>query len=581
MKDIIAGGGQARSIRCDVGSDAEQEAAFEAHIEAFHSLDVVCLNAGIMEVGNFLHDDSEAWKQTININLMSVVVGVRIAVRKLRSLQQAGSILVMASAGGIFPMPLAPMYSISKAGCIALVRTLGPRLLDRYGIYLNCLCPQFADTNLVRSVIDQKGHEFSKILLRGISKMLTADEVANVAASLLLEKTTSGQCIVLLADNSVLILGKNRLSPKKLELFPRLTNKGTASNSADNYLLPSPIPDEAQKIVVHDFSPDFIRATRVARYPVVRHPPPGTILVRNKYVGINASDVNFSSGLYQKMGAQPSDQKLPFDCGFEFCGICAATAPDVLNISVGEPVAAMLFGSFAEYILVPAKLAIRVPRIAPEIVALMTSGLTASIAIEHSARVQRGETVLITAAAGGTGQFFVQLSKAAGCHVIAVCGSEEKAKLLRQLGADRIINYRVEDIQSVLKSYYPSGVDVVFELVGGNMFDICLKSLGRKGRLIVIGAMSQYQQGWKPQVHAGIPERLLSKSASCIGFFLLHYSKYFKRHLSMLIESWQNKKLHVALDPVCQNFVGIEDIFRAVQHLQSGSSMGKVYVTLS
>jgi NADPH:quinone reductase-like Zn-dependent oxidoreductase len=118
---------------------------------------------------------------------------------------------------------------------------------------------------------------------------------------------------------------------------------------------------------------------------------------------------------------------------------------------------------FSEYAVVQSCRTLRVPCAAPEVVALLTSGLTASIALEEVGRLQlpgsdagssssssngqqggkqKQKTVLVTAAAGGTGQFAVQLAKLAGCHVVATCGGAAKAQLLRQLGVDRVIDYK-------------------------------------------------------------------------------------------------------------------------------------------
>lgn len=139
--------------------------------------------------------------------------------------------------------------------------------------------------------------------------------------------------------------------------------------------------------------------------------------------------------------------------------------------------------------------------------------------LQECGRLRKGETVLITAAAGGAGQFAVQLAKLAGCHVIATVGSEDKARLIRSLGADRAVNYRTEDLKAVLRAEYPRGVDVVWESVGGEWFGTCLNALAQKGRLIVIGAMSQYKgpDGWKPMPHRGLPEKVLNKSTTVTG----------------------------------------------------------------
>lgn len=93
--------------------------------------------------------------------------------------------------------------------------------------------------------------------------------------------------------------------------------------------------------------------------------------------------------------------------------------------------------------------------------------------------LQKGRENLITKyidlAAGGAGQIAVQLAKLAGNHVIGTCSSDDKVQMLKDMGCDRVINYKKEDFKTVMKKEYPRGVDIVFESIGGNFFEICLK----------------------------------------------------------------------------------------------------------
>lgn len=170
----------------------------------------------------------------------------------------------------------------------------------------------------------------------------------------------------------------------------------------------------------------------------------------------------------------------------------------------------------------------------------------------------------------------VQLARAAGCHVIATVGSEEKARAVRALGAHRAINYREESVKEVLRAEYAGGVDVVWESIGGEMFDTCVNALAPCGRLIVIGAMSQYQApgGWKPLPHTGLPDKLLARSATVVGFFLIQYRHRFRAHLRRLVRAWEAGELHVSMDT--RRFVGAGSVADAVEWLQSGKSTGKV-----
>ena len=286
--------------------------------------------------------------------------------------------------------------------------------------------------------------------------------------------------------------------------------------------------------------------------------------------------INFTSGRYHG-GSKAPGLTLPFDAGFEAAGVIAALGPGVKGLSVGQSVATMTYGGFSEYAVVSAKQCLPVSgRPTPQAVALLTCGLTASISLHEAARMGTGEKVLITAAAGGTGHIMVQLAKAAGNHVIATCGGADKAAFLRQLGADRVIDYRQESLRDVLKAEYPDGVDLVAELVGGEMFTTCVNALAPRGRLLIIGMMSQYADGWRPGTHVGLPEKLLTKSAALVGFFLPMYAAHFKRHLARLTAAAEAGRLRVAVDS--ERFVGVDAVVAAVDRLQSGKSMGKVCV---
>lgn len=322
--------------------------------------------------------------------------------------------------------------------------------------------------------------------------------------------------------------------------------------------------------------------------------------------------INFTSGRYQT-NKREAENSLPFDAGFETVGVVAAVGEGCPAwLLAGVPIAAMKYGGFAEYQVIPCQLCLPLPRPSPDMLALLTSGLTAAIALEQAGRMTTGETVLVTAAAGGTGQFAVQLAKAAGNHVIATCSSAAKAEVLRSLGADRVINYKEEDVKTVLRREYPKGVDLVYESVGklgcsgkvmrarvhaclwrhrcctapdtaaiagGAMFKTCVDALAPKGRLIIIGAMSQYAGGWQPSTHVGLPEKLLMKSASITGFFLPLYAGHFRRHFQRLVRMVESGRLQVVLD--AQPFVGLGAVAQAVDRLQSGKSTGKVVVQVA
>lgn len=528
------------------------------HVSKFGSLDAVVLNAGVGETDDFIlsSTDSQTWKECLDVNLVAVMEGVRASVQAMIRTSRASlpvqTIMVVASAGGVWPMTYSPVYSVSKAGCVMLVKALGPSLWKKYGIRLVGVCPQFVDTALGR-----RGRRIDTTINHN-KQMLSVSSVCRIMTDILEDcdnQTKPGDVVVILQDDKTGGIVRTLLHPT---LGPVIRDMS--------------IPRVGRKIVVYKKSHKFREASRIEQYRIAMPTPPGHVLVKNMYCGVNASDVNFSAGKYHN-GNPP----LPMDAGFEGVGVVVAgDAPR------GQPVAFLQYGGFAEYVQIPRTRCFKAFEASPEIVALLTSGLTASIALEQSAKVTPSDTVLITAAAGGTGQFFVQLAKRAGAYVIATCGSDEKAHMLKHdLGADVVINYKTQDVGEALKKIHRR-ISLVIELVGGDMFDTALKALDIGGRLVIIGAMSQYSSGWnKPHASQGLPERLLTKNQSMIGFFLLNYASHFQRHFDMLQKLYQQGELKVSIDSkafiTCQ---GIDGIYNAIDLLQSGASRGKVVVKL-
>ncbi|KAG8442267.1 hypothetical protein GDO86_011171 [Hymenochirus boettgeri] len=341
------------------------------------------------------------------------------------------------------------------------------------------------------------------------------------------------------------------------------------------------IPSTMKKLLVTQLSPNFRQA--VILTPSAPVPVPGNeeLLVRNRFLGVNASDINYSSGRYDM------SKKPPFDAGFEGIGeVVALGLSASKDYTVGQAVAYAKAGSFAEYTVVPAKIAVPVPSIKPEFLTLLVSGTTAYISLKEMGDLTEGKKVLVTAAAGGTGQFAVQLAKKAKCFVIGTCSSEEKAGFLKSIGCDFPINYKNEDVGSVLRSKVPEGVDVVYESVGGEMFDMSVSHLSVKGRLIIIGFISGYQtsHGILPIKVGALPAILLKKSASIHGFFLNHYLSEYQNAIMSLL------KLYLKGELVCEvdygdlspegRFIGLESVFRAVDYMYTGKNIGKIVVEL-
>lgn len=333
----------------------------------------------------------------------------------------------------------------------------------------------------------------------------------------------------------------------------------------------------------HTLSSNFRQAAKLVKQPVFPLPStdlnPDEVLVKNSFVGINASDINWTAGRYDP------NAKPPFDLGFEGLGEVVATGTNVSNLKDGQFVTYMKHGAFTDFITLDSRHAFPVPTKDPGFLPLLLSGMTASIALEEVGRIRPDkktpETVLVTAAAGGTGQFAVQWAKLHGCRVIGTTSSDSKARFLREIGCDRVINYKTEDVNETLRREFPAGIDCVYESVGGGMFDVCLNNLANKGRLIVIGFITDYKDekmGFKPNKSLSLlPAKLLRKSASVGGFFLFHYADYFPVHYLRLARYYAEGKLTSKVD---LSFRGLESIPDAVDYLHSGKNLGKVVVEL-
>ena len=338
------------------------------------------------------------------------------------------------------------------------------------------------------------------------------------------------------------------------------------------------LPAAFRKVVGTKLSSNFREATQVMIARMPQRLRPTEALVQNIFVGVNASDINLTAGVY-KPGAP-----LPMECGFEALGKVVGKGSSV-NVPLGSAVLTQSFGAFAEYQLVPMRSMHVVPSIDKRFLPLEISGVTASMCLETQASPVRGETALVTAAAGGTGIFAVQILKHIyGCHVVGTCGSDEKVAVLKGLGCDRAINYKEENLDSVLTREYPHGINLVYESVGGDQFSTCLSHLAVKGRLVVVGSIVGYRDGsaWKPATDSAPPRpigpMLLQKSASIRSFFLPHYQKYHAQHFDKLMDWMASGKVQSVIDP--KPFQTISSVVNAVEHLHSGKNIGKVIVDL-
>ena len=341
-----------------------------------------------------------------------------------------------------------------------------------------------------------------------------------------------------------------------------------------------------KKIQVVTLSSDFARATEIVEAPL-REPKDDEVLVKNHFSGINATDINISAGRYF------TDGKVPYDVGFEGLGIVQSIgskvndsiADEKLKLKVGQPVLYLGSSGFAEYIYANAPQLIPVPELNPKYLSILVNGLTASIGLDKAGHIKAGEKVLITAAAGGTGQICVQWAKSKGCHVIGTTSSEEKANYLKSLGCDEIINYKEKNLSKELATLHPEGVDVIWETIGGQTFVDLVDNLAIHGRILVVGGITGYKETGFPKVSIPeLPSKILHKSISVTGFLLTNEAQHFKEYVPQLILGIATDKIKIKID-MGENspkgpFKGLKGAIDAVEHLHTGKSSGKVVAAI-
>ncbi|HWG48790.1 MAG TPA: quinone oxidoreductase [Candidatus Acidoferrales bacterium] len=215
-------------------------------------------------------------------------------------------------------------------------------------------------------------------------------------------------------------------------------------------------------------------------------PKPNEAIVKLAASGVNFIDVYFREGRYPA--------QLPFVDGQEGAGTVTEVGAEVKSLKPGDHVAySNVLGSYAEYAAVPADKLVKVPAGLDDqqAAAAMLQGMTAHYLVYSTYPLKKGETTLIHAAAGGVGLLLVQMAKNIGARVIGTAGSEEKARLAKDAGADEMIVYTKQDFEAETKRLTGGkGVDVIYDGVGKSSFDQDLNLLRPRGYLVLFGGAS-------------------------------------------------------------------------------------------
>lgn len=307
----------------------------------------------------------------------------------------------------------------------------------------------------------------------------------------------------------------------------------------------------------------------------LRDPGPGEIRVRNHWCGVN--------GIFDTQIARNAVEyiriPLPTWTGVEAIGVVEAVGEGVTGFKPGDAAATNRFtGGYRQANIALATQFIPVPSAHRDYLALASTGVSALLALEHVGGLRAGETVAISAAAGGLGHLLVQLAKLAGARVVAVCGGERKSAFVRSLGADRVIDYKREDVAEVLSTEFRDALDLAVDTVSGAIFDAFLDNVAPLGRVVVAGA-AQDLDG-KPEIVTAprVGNKLYYKGASVRGFMNGRLTDLWPAARERLFSLHAAGEITVTFDDT--PFTGLAQVPDAVEHLLSGRSMGKVTVDL-
>jgi NADPH2:quinone reductase len=298
---------------------------------------------------------------------------------------------------------------------------------------------------------------------------------------------------------------------------------------------------------------------------------PGHVIVDIQSCALNFPDVLMVEGKYQSL------PPFPFTPGGEFAGTVSQVAPDVSQWQVGDGVfAACGHGAMAEQISVAASALRAKPQgmSFAKASGISTTYGTSYYALKQRADLQPGETLLVLGAAGGVGLAAVELGKAMGARVIAAASSLEKLEVARQAGADDLIDYSDGELKEKVKALTEGrGADVIYDPVGGPLFDQCMRCINWNGRVLVVGFVG----GDIPKVPTNL---VLLKNCQVVGVFYGAFSARFpadnEQNFAELIEMFAVGKLHAV--------VGAEypltDYVEALNCLSQRRAVGKIVVNI-
>lgn len=297
-----------------------------------------------------------------------------------------------------------------------------------------------------------------------------------------------------------------------------------------------------------------------------REPGPGEVLVRSLILGFDPAQ----KGWMENIGGYVA----PTEIGevMRGSGVGEVVASNAPQFAVGDKVSGML--GWQDYATLAAKDLTRIADpdlLSAHLGVLGTTGMTAFFGLNKIGKPFAGDTLVITGAAGATGSVVGQIGKIAGCRVIGVAGGPDKCRwLVEELGFDAAVDYKAGHVRQQIKDLAPNGIDVLWDNVGGAVFNDLLSQLALHARVVVCGGISRYELGQMP---AG-PENyfnLIFKRAAMEGFIVLDYMAEYPWARERLAGWIREGRLRYRED-IQQ---GLENAPRTLMRLFAGENFGK------
>ena len=298
-------------------------------------------------------------------------------------------------------------------------------------------------------------------------------------------------------------------------------------------------------------------------------PGPGQVALDIMAAGVNFPDVLIIQGKYQ------FKPELPFTPGSELSGVVSAVGEGVVSFKEGDKVIAFTSqGAFAQKIVVPAHSLMHMP---PGMDFDTAAAITLTYGTSHHAVVDRaalkaGETMLVLGAAGGVGLAAIEIGKALGARVIAAASTDEKLAVCRAHGADATINYSTEDLREAIKAATDGkGPDVIYDPVGGIYAEPAFRSIGWRGRYLVVG----FANGEIPKLPLNLT---LLKGASLMGVFWGEFAKREPKANMGAMRELMGWLAEGKIKPRISGRYALADTARALNDMAARKVTGKVVI---